>query len=761
MNLQKKSNFVADTRAIAPSGMVFVGNTHYMKPSEITAFKTDTVRAVRSGHMYEALASMRAFAADRATWEIQNELDSIAQSYAFMLDFIARGAHDPAQAHVYEDLVIRALAVVDSLVRRALIPEHNTLYYSVVRTLSTRHGESLGGIVAAYVAELRRLNNDFATIADPRRTVAAEGMLNDIFNRLWVTHPLTAADWQAFDTLFEADLDALVPMAARAVALGGVTLGALEFYDEQRLLRLFNIYMSDRLATELRLRALTGALTAMFRYKSRPVPKSVRQALATVASNPDWKSDFTAVAIELMRATDTERISNKLRSQMADSMRDIDPELRDKLQNGDFSAESLSEINPEWQERLAHSELADTFAEMHRVQADGGDVFMASFSSMKQLPFFNEPSHWFMPFYTSYSGVAEIDGIEGCMGQVVDEMPILCDSDKYSVMLSMSMIPESNRDMLVESIKAQSNEIMNAVRMGREMRDSDAARHRAGIINHYVQDLYRFFKLFRRKGEFFAVFANVPYLLEVEALGSIFSDEEALETMAQFFFDHKQWHAAAHAYARLDSLAMPEAARSQKLAYATEMDGRLDQAISLYDEAETLDGGSLWTLKRLASALRRAGHRDRAADYYRRVAEAEPDDSTVALTYGYALTEADRLAEAEAQFRKAAYLMPDSVKPLRGLAWVQFRNRRYVEAAETYARYMEHGNDGDWLNYGHALLAAGDTQRAVEAYGKYAFQFVKDIEAAMKADARYLADAGISPDTVMLMVQAVKYGMKN
>ena len=208
--------------------------------------------------------------------------------------------------------------------------------------------------------------------------------------------------------------------------------------------------------------------------------------------------------------------------------------------------------------------------------------------------------------------------------------------------------------------------------------------------------MHRFYKLFRRKGEFFPLFSGTPNLLEVKALGSGFDNVEKLEVIAAFYFKHEFWLQAIAAYKILDNMQMPDAARAQKLGYAYEMTGNLGDAVAKYEEAELLDGNSTWTLKRIAGVLRRYGQSKSAAVYYKRLSEMYPDDGSLVLNYGYALSEAGATEDAEAQFHKAAYLMPDSFKPLRGLAWIQFRNKKYDAAMATYSRVLTAANEEDY-----------------------------------------------------------------
>lgn len=726
-----------------------------MKLAEITNFKNRTARKIREGNMSEALADMRAFSEGSMSWELTTAIDSLAQNYNYMLRYVASGAEDPGQQEMYDAMVAEALLLVDRLTRHAFTIENPTLYYSNLRSQSMRPSESVASVAREYVAELRRLDDDFDSLADPKRTVAAENLLSRLFTRIWTAYPLSAEDSGAIAAMMDPKGELHVPEYARALIVSAMTLGLIEFYDSRRFTFLFSTYMGDD-SNVVRLRALVGALAAMFRYRQRPVPKEVAQAFAAAREREGWADDFTSAAAEFMRASDTDRISEKMRKEVFPSLMKVDPDIRQKLQSGDFDLESLTEgMNPEWEEKLSNSDAARGLKEISEMQADGGDVFMGSFSHMKQFAFFNDIASWFLPFYDSHSVVASVDTADGSLGIMLQKMPILCDSDKYSTILSFDHIPESQRQNLIAALGAQSEQMRAALS---EVEKASDLQLRRNIINKYVQNLYRFFKLFRRRNEFFPLFDHTPSLLEVKALGETFDDETRLATLGEFYFRHKFWPQAAHAFAKLDKISVLDARRAQQLGFALECAGRNDEAISHYEEAELLDGGSTWTLRHLAGALRREGHAERAAQYYRRLADQLPDDPNVALNLGYALSEAGKNDLAEAQFHKAAYLMPDSLKPLRGLAWTQFLNRKFDQSSATYQRIVAVGpTPEDYLNAGHLAWAQGNLREAVNYYRLYDSTSGRNLEQALRADERYLKQAGVDTSKLKLLVEAIKY----
>lgn len=727
-----------------------------MKLSEISSFKNRTARKIRDGYLHDALADMRRVSEQEMNWELTSLIDRTSESYNYMLKYLASGAQDPNRPAIYDDLSTEALMLVDRLTRTAFMRENPSLYYSTARTRALRPGETVAVLVDRYRKELHRLANDIDSLADSKRSLALEGIQRDLFNAVWTTHPLSTPDIEALNGIFNISVANPFPDQLRGHMASAVTLGLLEFYDPRRILLLLRVYMSD-CDTSTRMRALAGVLCAFYRYRSRPVPREVENALAAARDTADWNADVASMTVEMVRATATDKISDKLNNELIPSLMKIDPDLQRKIRSGDIDLESLSEgLNPEWEEKLHDSDLANGLKEIQEIQADGGDVFMGSFSHMKQFGFFNELANWFLPFYDTHSTVADKDLPDGSLGTILQKMPILCDSDKYSMVLAFDTVPAAQREMMLGTMGAQADQMREA--LSQVDRASDLQKRR-NVINKYVQNLYRFFKLFRRKNEFFPLFDQVPNLLELTPIGQYFDDDQQLGIVAEFMFRHKFWPQAAFVLEKLDRVASPDALRSQRLGYALENAGRVGEAISRYEEAEMLDGDSEWTLRRLASALRRDGQSKRAVGYYRRLGDMLPDDARIALATGYALSEAGDPAAAEPFFHKAAYLMPDSLKPVRALAWIQFLNRRFDNADASYGKLLADSPEAeDFLNAGHVKLAKGDMAAAVGLYRQYsAANPSNDIEKVLAADAIYLVKAGVDLSGMKLLVEAIKY----
>lgn len=724
-----------------------------MKIEEIKDFRQRTAAKIARGQLHEALSDLSSLNLSVGDARMADRLESLARNYRYMLDYFARGAADPGRDQLLADTSDAARALCDELTRRALMAENPTLYFNTARNCGVRRGESVASLLGDYLAEERRLNEDYASAADPMRRRRAESLMSDLFARIWTTFPLAPAELDALGDFLRRPGERVVAAQLAVSALG---LGLMEYFEPARMELLLRVYM-DTESEDVAVRALVGFLTAAFRYRRRRLPRPVMDALAAAKDSPRWAADFKAVALEMLRTRDTERVSRKLRDEIYPALMKLGGAFKDKIGDGDLDIQALAEGgNPEWEELLSRDGVGDKLKEMTEMQAEGSDVYMSTFSNLKTFPFFTDIAAWFMPFHDEHTAVASFDGLEGSVGEILQRMPMLCDSDKFSAVLAMAQMPGRTRGMK-EAMSMQNDQ---AREMLSELEKADSDGRRKNRINKYIQNLYRFYALFRRKGEFFNPFAHGINLLEVESVAGGFDDLETLEVIGAFCFRHRLWDEAARILERVDRMAEPVASRSQQIGYCYESMGENDRALARYDEANLLDAGSRWTLRRLAAVWRRAGRPDRAVEYYRALAEQLPDDLPVTLNLGYALTEAGRMEEAEAAFHKAVYLDPASVKARRGLAWAQFVLGKLDAATESYAFVITNDNlTADYLNAGHVARAKGMVPEALNFYKLWmtaGSHSPEQLAEALEQDAVWLERAGLRSADNNLYIETIK-----
>lgn len=645
-----------------------------------------SAKSIFQKKIFDALNILGSVARELGNSEFISEVERLYDNYSAMLRFFISGANDAEFEERCNTIAVESLSLAMKISREISMDTSSEIYFSTARTL-LNDGKQLSHAVDEYINEIRRLDKDYESMVDPKRTIKAEQMLRDIFNRIWVTHPLSDDDFTAIDRMVSQSM----PKHARASVISAVGLGLYCYYDTRRFKWLLEQYMKNADSEpDLALRAMVDFMTAALRYRRRPFAVSLVKTLETAREMATWDKDFTAVAIELMRTMSTKEISQKIKKGIFDEIGNLDDEIKDKLKKGEIDMESLtSDANPEWEEKLSNSSLGKSLREMAEIQAEGGDVFMTSFSQMKRFPFFHEIPNWFLPFYEGHSAVVSADTEGWIISSLLSKMPILCDSDKYSLILSIAEIPDGQKKQLGAALQMQAEQMADSLS---EVEKASSDTVRKNIINKYVQSIYRFLNLFRNRKDFINIFESEgqsPDVLQVDALRGNPADINLYETIAQFYFISQNWKEAAVALEKIDKKEMPDALRSQQLGYAFEKSGDKAKALSRYEESEMLDDNSEWTKKRIAHIASETGDYNRAADIYRRLSEKHPDNGRLAYLTAYNYFKGEMYAEAETAAYKAHYLLPEDSKIVEILAASLLFNNKIDKAKSSFENLEE------------------------------------------------------------------------
>lgn len=709
--------------------------------------KLDNIRAkaagyIAAGRLRDALVHLQTVADSSMQFEVTDRLRDIQKNYNYMLSYLTRGVDDPQRPAIYARLAADTYGQADALHRRLLTVDCPTAYFNTVRTMRQQGVKPLSALIAAWKSSTAVKS---PTPADRRTQQSAA---TDIFNHLWTAYPLTGAD-AAVATQFVTD--PLMPLYIRQLAVNALVLGLMEYYDPQRLTTLMDIYADPSGDATVVSAALAGVLLGLYKYRDRPMLPSVRNRLDALADSPNWRRDIKTTFIELIRTRDTERVNAAINDVIPKMMK-LGPDMLRKMgvESGELPIDPDDmNINPEWEDLLRKSGVEDRLRELSEMQQEGADVFMATFAHLKSFPFFFTVANWFLPFHTDHGDV-ERAGLPDNVTALIDALPFMCDSDKYSFVLSLSTIPEQQRQMMLGQVQA--------VTMDSEIMEPGTVT--AQSLASFLKGLYRFVNLYRRKEEFYNPFAEGVNLLDVKALEPWLDDVDTVRVVAEFFFKCNYWADALQAFTRLDALGGPDGTVFQKMGYCQHRLGQLDKAIDLYHQAEIFDPDSRWLQQQLGSAYRAKGDYRQAIVYYGKLAQAEPDNIQTALTLGYAMMQDGDTAGALKQFFKVEYLEGEQgTRSLRPLAWTLFADGQTDRAARYYERVAANNPTAtDYLNMGHVALAQGQYKEAINYWKLSLTMQGGDTEAlikAVRADAPHLNKAGVSDATIALTLDAL------
>lgn len=651
---------------------------------------------------------------------INDSIVQLEETYRMMLHYAINNISDPERETVYNSIIKGIFEIIDHISRESQRQSSTKLYFSAMRYEDLQTDSNLPLLLNSYAklcdnASLYNLitTDNTKDNTSKRQLSEKDELQRRIFKKLWITHPLSKADVTAIEESITSDV---IPEYFKAMILSSLFLGLLEYFDEQKLNILLNTYQSSS-SEILAMRALVASLLSMHANRDRLDIPALEKRIKMLRDTTNWSDDVRMTFMQFIRTRDTERINRKVQDELLPQVMKLRPDIARRIDD-DINITDISSIeeNPEWAEMLEKSGITEKMRELSEMQQEGGDVFMSTFSHLKSYPFFSDIPGWFEPFHLDNPAVAEILGNEtSIVGNILLSSPFLCNSDKFSFVFALESVPDAQRKMMTEQIDAHN---INAAEL-QGISLPDAKKQRENIVNKYVQDLYRFFNLYRRKNEFDNPFNGEINLFHINLLNEDINDNATASLAAEFYFSRKFYDEAICIYETLITRGESDCQLLQKYGYSLQQCGKIDDALNAYRQAELIDSDNIWTLRRMAICYRQQGKHNQALDTFKRIETLKPDDLNIAYSIANCLLELDQPEEALKYYYKVDFLDNKSTRALRPLAWCLFVTGDYKKSKIYYDKILsDNPRPVDYINMGHLALATGDTKDAVQYYAK-------------------------------------------
>ncbi|MDR1936921.1 MAG: tetratricopeptide repeat protein [Tannerellaceae bacterium] len=721
-----------------------------MTLQEINQAYNRIVGLLDNKELKSAFDSLQSFISGSREYAFQDKLNEMQETYKNMLRYRMDGVKDPMQGQIYQSIRTSAYELADQLRHTLLTAGSSLAFYSRRRNLQPLQGITLNELQAQLPIHYNTGNR-----------ARYEEILSLLFNRIWVSDWLTPDECEAVKKIWTDDR---LPFAAACQTVSALILGLQAAFDKEKLLLLFDAAQLSG-SEEVRIRALIGILLTLYIYRKRTslYPK-IAGRLAALAEEPGFTQNLRTITLRFILARETEKITRKLQDEIIPEMIRLSPKINRKINPGDFYSELPDEKNPEWKDIFADSSLGKKMEEFSELQQEGADIMHSTFIHLKHFPFFREMSNWFLPFTSEHSLFGnrfKTDSRETNILETMTEVSFMCNSDKYSLYFSMMQLPEETRRMMVGQFNSQAAEMIE------QNRDElTGKRGKAGIIaGQYIQDLYRFFKLYPARLDFDDIFVWPLDFHNLPVLQPYMSDEESLTSIAEYYLRKNYFDDALTIYDRLAKTQKESEMLFQKIGYCKQMREDVHGALEAYLHADLLHTGSKWLIRRIAGCYRSLKQPAEALTYYRRYEELSPDNLSVQMNIGHCHLELKAYNEALKYYFKVDYLDTKSHKAWRPIAWCSFLTGRYDQARNYYRKIIKEDNPGmhDLLNAGHTEWALQNNKKAIDFYlqaiRKEEGSFYKFREQFMQ-DIPDLTAAGIDESEVPLMLDQLKYLME-
>ena len=691
-----------------------------MDKAEIIKLRNTINQYLDTRQLVLALDNLKTLVDKSQQWELMEDFARISTSYHYMLQYLSQGVLDPQRDSILAQIIADVYLLTDKTIISLAAQQSTHIFYQRNEQYKSR---GLQTIVDEYVEVFSKLQligdvNERSNNSEAETSILrqCETLESDIFNKVWSSFPASAADIQAISSLL---LNDNLPLHLKSLVLSALMLGLSKFFDAPKLKLLLNSYalLSD---TELKLRALINTVIVIFLYRNRiSLYKDILTAIKRLEDEPDFVSDLQNVFTRLIHSRNTENISRKLHDIITPELNKMGSELLDKIKGKSPGTLDINEIeeNPQWQQWLDNSGITGKLEELNELQLQGGDVFISTFARLKSFPFFNTLSNWFLPYHDNSSVMKSAFGsTTSPLTSLFSAMPFLCDSDKYSMLLYLEAAPEAQRNMLLQQFQSQQEQLQ-------ELHSEDMqspAKMRDNIVNRYIQDLYRFFKLFSRRREFRSIFDTDIKLTDVECLKPYISDTSTLSVIAEFYFKNGFYEDAIKFYKEMVANHDADPHVYQKIAFAQQSLGKLREALKNYSRYELVDNSDIWNTKQMAQCYRSMHEHEKAIEYYCKALEISPQSVNLCLNLGHCYLDKGEYDNALQQYYKADFMPKAKHRAWRPIAWCSLLTGKLEQALNYYEKIIRDDTptSQDYLNYGHVLQVVGRIGDAIAQYRK-------------------------------------------
>jgi hypothetical protein len=656
---------------------------------------------------------------------LREDGQTLCDSYDLMLESAARGKDDPDRRRIFEQICKWGFELVTRLkldleaARESdshakfnwahVQKESQSNYYpcSLIQKMleenyaQFRLFDEEGG---QDMKKLGELMNDHLT------------NLNVLFTKIWGSWIWTEGDAHEMHQIAQS---AAIRPDALCVMSSILMISVIHHFDERKFLELVSLCGHGNLLVSQR-SLVNVCLVLSFYCWEMPYLDSVWSALDVLSSLPHIEERLQTIQLDFAHAYIAPEIAKQMQGNMIPVVtresRFIQEELaryREDGEEGDLGIKISKHQNI----------VNDKMNIIDQWLRLGEDVYLSSFSALKQHEFFKDPTHWFLPFDPRNNYVRDILGkFEGERGETIRylmESVVFCDSDKYSFAFALEEMNESQIGMLVQQLNDQREALMDNVTF------LNSTRHRSEsmeeITRCYVQDLNRFFRCQKLTGDCANPLGEGADFFNYAPTYRLVHDYEIHYTLAKLM---RKWH--RHMWAGMCYKALRHKGLHLEECDKWLVEDRIEEQDYSYAYThlkEMLNKGvdPLWTINHLVQCMRHVKNVDIREELYflKRWTEIDTDNDKAAIAYGKALVQNLDYEEALPHLYRWEFTAKEPLEAYRNLVWTLINLRRDDEAKRFSDKVLNGPYEliyDDWINAGHIALLRGDFTRALECY---------------------------------------------
>ena len=685
-----------------------------------------------------------------------SELEAVKNDYQLMVDYMERGFTDDKRASLYLSLLQRLYRVAADL-EISWRCKNVIVYVDAFRIsdhLNTSH-DFIRSVLESFVSDVAMLS----LLPEAERTEKAKDLydrhqvfVNRLFNTLW-----TSCQWSDDDCAFYTGLmlSPMVDVVDQQLLVSAVTLGAMNQFDINKFKALTTVYQQST-DERVRQRALVGWVLSVF--EGMDIFPEQDEIIRKLCENKDTIRELYTLQIQFFYSQDTEKDNEKLQ-------RDIMPYLVEgsnitigRLGIVEKEEDSLENILNQDAEDKRMEQMEEKVRKMMEMQKQGSDIYFGGFRQMKRFPFFNDLANWFTPFYIDHPALrTTIERIgQPNILETITNQGNFCESDKYSLAFAMESI--------INQIPGNIKEMMGSEGAFAPMGTTLDKSNPTYICRAYIQDLYRFFRLYRSSNELINPFidnhkssfvADTFFFVYKSFIGT--GLDEYKMRLALYLYKHKNMDKLVEL---MSTFHVEDANYNILMGYINLYFGKPDVAYQIFNMVLQEDTENQWALKGMARAAMDCEDYDTAEHTYSQLLRLEPDNINYAVKRCVTLLKTERYAEAREELFRLDYQYPDNMNVKRVFAWMMLLDKSLDKASQLYDLILSDAPMAeDYLNSGYCWWAQGNIGQAKNSFQAWITMTKGNKDRLLEEirnDQKVLDLYGITEIDCLLMVNLIK-----
>ena len=683
------------------------------------------------------------------------EFEAIKTDYQLMVDFMGRGFSDSHRESLYSSLLQRLYRITADLEIswRCRNVSAYVNSFRVIDHLNTSH-DFIRTVLEAFVSDIAMLSLQPEETREQKTAELYErhhSFMNRLFNALW-----TSCQWTDDDCTFYTELllSPTVVSTDQQVIVSAISLGAMNQFDINKLKTLVNVYQK---ATDehVRQRALVGWVLSVFEGMDIfPEQDAIVRKLCEISA---ITKELLTLQIQFFYSKDAEKDNDKIqRDIMPDIMRNSNLTIG-RLGIMEKEEDTIESILHQDADEKRMEQLEEKVRKMMDMQKQGSDSYFGGFSQMKRFPFFSDMVNWFTPFYLNHPALRSVINKLGDTKflNTLMERSNFCESDRYSFAFALEQV--------ISQLSSDIKEVMGSdVALG-PLAESDDREDAISIRRTYLQDLYRFFRLYPTAKDFINPFedngksdfvADTFFFTYKSFMGTGLDDVKL--RLALHLYKHKQMMELAELLTTFQS----DDPRYAILMGYTNIDmGKAEFAYQFFDYALKAEPDNQWALKGKARAALDNEDYITAEEVYSKLLKLKPNHKTYTMNRCVALLKLGRTSEVREELFRLDYQYPDNMNVKRILAWAMLSDNSLDKASQLYDTLLtSNPAHEDYLNAGYCQWAMGNIQKAVALFREWLAKSGKSAEQLLnefRSDEETLSMYNISETDCFLMLSLV------